>query len=221
MSDTPWLTADETQTLQKDEAPLRYIEALGDLRFRPHNAKRHNFSPRYGIFDLCSARRTLKGAQRALFEMREALTPRLGPSRSIKDPTGSEAIWVEWRSLAGWTLSVSADEYPYDPEWFTTAVLVHRRFTDRASQTEMARQVKICLWGSDEKYWPGRPYMGPVFKPIVPRARTGTLADQTLDLRRAPKSSAQPESVIAAEPSLKAGNEPVKFLGLEDLFIND
>ena len=161
-----WLTANDTQALKKQGAPLRYIKALAELKFRPQAAKVHDYTPRFSIFVECSARRTLKGAQRALFEMVELMTPTAGTPRSIKDPTGGKAIWKEWSTVPGWNMSISADQYPHDPEWYTTALLIHRRFADRASQAEMAKQVKVVLWGPEPEDWPSRlPYRlpAPVF----------------------------------------------------------
>ena len=215
MTDHEWLSAKDVQALRTQGAPILYIRALGRLPSPPSNAKHFDFSTRYGVFQNCLARRSLGGAKWWLFETRDALNQLLGEPRSIKDPTGSNALWLVWKTTPGWTMSVSADQYPSDPEWFTTALLIHRRFSDQASQAEMDKQVKIALWGTDEAEWPGRPYTGPVLQRSEDKPRRHRLAAlfDELDCERPQKNDSAPATAVPPKPEFGAK----KTVTFEDL----
>lgn len=120
-------------------------------------------------------------------------------------------------------MSVSADQYPYDPEWFTTALLIHRRFSDRASQAQMDREVKIALWGPYEEEWPGRPYTGPLLEPFIdkPRRHPRAAMFDEFNCEGAASAVTAQATLTAAQPTLTGSGKSLNIPSLEGLFINE
>jgi hypothetical protein len=159
-----WLTPEQANLLLQQGAPMKLIRALGMFPRLRHSLTSFDYTERYGVLVDMVQRRSKRLAQRAVFDLAEALTPRLGQPRAVRDYTGAKILCREWK-VPGWALSVSAEFYSGDSDWCETAIVVHRRFQDEQAQKLMDRQVKIALWGEDDDAWPQPHYFTP--PPIV------------------------------------------------------
>ncbi len=206
MKKDEWLTPEQANLLREQGAPMKLIRALGTFPHLRHSLATFDYTERYGVFANMVARRSKGLAQRAVFDMAEALTPRLGTPRSVPNFTGDKILCREWRCVPGWAMSVSAEFYSGDQDWCDTAIIIHRRFPDEHSQKLMDRRVKIALWGEDEDGWPRPFYFSS--PPVAVLAEPKALPGWVIELEQISEPNPEPE--------LEGGKGPP---GLEEFFV--
>lgn len=208
MKTEKWLTHEQARLLRERGAPTKLVQALGTIPRTRHALLDFDFTQRYAVFVDILQQRSKGLAQRAVFEVVEALRDQLGEPRSMANFAGGQLLCREWRCVPGWALSVSAEFYSGDEPWCDVALIIHRRFPDEESRKLMDRHVKIALWGEDEDAWPRSfsPLVAPVDVPAQPEA----LPSWVVELEQA----AGPASERASE--LEASTDRPS---LEDLYL--